>query len=168
VLLGAAGTPGSADALLWNAGGAAFVAYPLPSAPRMGEDRAAHVWDMDGDGRLDLLLTSDVPGEHVLVRNVSSDANRWVEIVLEGRTRTARQAVGVRVELTGSTGTQVREVGEATRANASVLPLHFGIGADGGVETVRVHWNSGLLTHAGDTLPSNQRHVLREPDPPSP
>jgi hypothetical protein len=165
VLLAAADAPEPADALLWNAGAGAFAVHRLLTRPAMGEDRAAHVWDMDGDGRLDLLLTSNVPGEHVLLRNVSTDANRWLEIVPTGSRPTARQAVGLRVELTGPCGTQVREVGEATLANTSVLPLHFGIGPDGAVGRVRVHWNAGAVDHAGDTLQPNRRHVLREADP---
>ncbi len=168
VLLAAADAPEATDALLWNAGEGAFAVHALPTRPGVGEDRTAHVWDMDADGRLDLLLASDVPGEHALLRNVSSNPNHWLEIVLEGSGRTARQPVGVRVEVAGPRGTQARDFGEATLANASVLPLHFGLGHDGAVGTVRVHWNSGAQDRDGATLPSNRRHVLREPHAPEP
>ena len=156
------------DTLLWNAGGNAFVAVPLPTRPGMGEARAAHVWDMDDDGLLDLLLTSDVAGEDIVLGNVSPGVNRWLDLVLRGDGPTARQAAGVRVELVGSWGTQVREVGQATLFNMSVLPLHFGLGAADAAGGIRVFWNSGSADRAADTLTANRRHVLREPDGSSP
>jgi len=168
LLSAARGGQAREDTLLWNAGGGTFVAVPLPSRSGMGEARTAHVWDMDCDGRLDLLLTSDVPGEHMLLRNASGDTNRWLNLALEGNGRTARQAVGVRVEVAGPWGTQVRELGQAALYNMRVLPLHFGTGPDSAAGRVRVYWNSGTVDAAADTLLPNRRHVLREPDVPPP
>jgi hypothetical protein len=150
------------DVLLWNAGGGTFLTRPLPSTPGLARERAAHVWDMDGDGRLDLLLTGDLEGSYVALRNVSVNDNRWLAITLEGSGPTARQPVGVRVELAGPWGRQVREVGQIVRLNMSVVPLHFGLGAAGAVDGARVHWNSGSVDLGGGTLAPDRRHVLRE------
>jgi hypothetical protein len=160
----AAPQPGAAlhDVVLWNAGGGSFLTHPLPTTPSLGSDRAAHVWDMDGDGRLDLLLTSDLEGSYVVLRNVSANGNRWLAIALEGDGPTARYPVGVRIELEGAWGRQVREVGQIVRLNMSVVPLHFGLGAAGTVDAVRVHWRSGSVDLAGSTLAPDRRHVLQE------
>jgi hypothetical protein len=104
--------------------------------------------DLDDDGDLDLLLLhgrEDFPDRHgltVLYENTTS--LRGLTLALSTRTG-APHGLGARVELHTNAGVQTREVrSEMHYWSASVLPLHFGVGADPGPYRAVVTWPNGV------------------------
>jgi hypothetical protein len=69
--------------------------------------------------------------------------NHWFNVRLTG-VDSNRSAVGARVEITGSWGTQIREVraGESYGITNS-LTRHFGLGTADSIDTLTVRWPSG-------------------------
>lgn len=132
-----------------NAGGADFpeVAWLLGIA--VPEDcRNLVAEDLDGDGRLDLILTTSAgwPARKqrlMVYHNELAATGHWIGFRLDGH---GRSPVGARVELVDSVGRQTRWVlaGDSFRSQSSGR-VHFGLGAAQPVSAV-VHWPGGGQT----------------------
>ena len=124
--------------------GAAF------ASPRVG--RGAAYADINNDGRLDLLLSTNA-GPVFLFRNelVSKEAqgtaaaNRSLRIKLVG-TKSNRDGIGAVVKLTagGETQTEMLRSG-SSYLSASELVLTFGLGQHDKADSIEVRWPSGQL-----------------------
>ena len=119
--------------------GAAF------DAPRVG--RAAAYADINNDGRLDLLLSTNA-GPAYLFRNDAQGAaasNHSLRIKLTG-TKSSRDGIGTKVKLTagGETQTEMLRSGSSYLA-ASELVLTFGLGQNEKADSVEIHWPSGQV-----------------------
>jgi enediyne biosynthesis protein E4 len=130
--------------------GAAF------AAPRVG--RGAAYADINNDGRLDLLLSTN-GGPVYLFRNeaTSAAANTSLRIKLVG-TKSNRDGIGAVVRLTtsGDTQTQMLRSG-SSYLSASELVLTFGLAQHDHADTLEIRWPSGLTDHlqnisAGQTI----------------
>ena len=122
-----------------------FRLHPDPgdlAQPRVG--RGATYADIDGDGDLDILITSN-GGRPTLLRNDQKLGNHWLRLKLIG-TQANRDAIGARVELSTGGIVQQRQV-MPTRSYLSQveLPLTFGLGNAGRVDSLRIHWPGGKL-----------------------
>ena len=106
--------------------------------------RGAALVDLDGDGRLDLVVVNRRAPLR-LYRNVSEDVGRWLGVALRapgGNT----QAVGARVEVQTEDALQWQEVAVGGgHAGGQAVPLHFGLGA-ADVALIRVLWPDGAET----------------------
>ncbi|MGQ9592408.1 MAG: CRTAC1 family protein, partial [Planctomycetota bacterium] len=106
--------------------------------------RGSGVSDLDGDGRLDIVVLNarSLP---TLLRNETRNDNRWIEVALRG-TKSNRQGVGARVRLKAGGRIQVAEA-HAGRSYQSHYGgrLHFGLGANSTVERLEVRWPSGVV-----------------------
>jgi hypothetical protein len=107
--------------------------------------RSSVVFDLDGDGDLDV-VTNELNGPpQVLISDLAERRPvRFVEVALRG-TRSNRDGLGARVTLVTSLGSQVRSHdGKSGYLSQSRLPLYFGLGD--GEEPVRleVAWPSGV------------------------
>ena len=115
------------------------------ASPRVG--RGAAYADIDNDGRLDLLLSTN-GGPVYLFRNESPDAaasNRSVRIKLTG-TKSNRDGIGANVRLTagGETQTQMLRSG-SSYLSASELVLTFGLARNEKADTVEIRWPDGQI-----------------------
>ena len=135
----------------------------LDAAPAR-RHRGAAVGDLDGDGRLDLVVTA-LGARAEIWRNGSAGRNRWLAINLEG-TESNRDGIGAVVRLTAKGGNQFNTAtSSAGYASSSAGPVHFGIGDASVVESVTVYWPSGTVQTIQNIQPNQVLRVAEETDP---
>lgn len=127
------------------------------ASPRVG--RGAAYADINNDGRLDLLLSTN-GGPVYVFRNEAQGAdasNRSVRLKLIG-TKSNRDGIGSVVKLTAGSETQTKMLHSGSSyLSASELVLTFGLGRYDKAESIEIHWPSGQLDRlsavpAGGTL----------------
>jgi len=117
--------------------------------------RGAAYADIDNDGDLDLLMTTNA-GPAVLYRN-DGGTNQGLRIKLIG-TRSNRDGIGAVVRVTSGSDKQwLMMKGGGSYLSANELVLTFGLGANAKATSVEVTWPSGLVdkfsnVDAGQTI----------------
>lgn len=128
-----------------NTGGGTFrdaTALTGPDFVRPRVGRGLACGDFDGDGDLDVLMTTN-NGPAVLFRNDVPAGHRSVRIQLIG-TRSNRDGIGARVRATAGGVTQSRLVRSGSSyLSQSELPVTFGVGRRDRVDRLVVDWPSG-------------------------
>ncbi|MCU1327354.1 MAG: ASPIC/UnbV domain protein [Bryobacterales bacterium] len=111
------------------------------ATPRVG--RGLAYGDFDGDGDVDLLLTTN-NGPAYLYRNDVKPGNKSLRFRLRG-TKSNRDAIGAVIRLTTPDGVQSRMVKTGSSyISQSELALTFGIGRRDRADRVQVDWPSGV------------------------
>jgi len=131
-----------ANLLLRNRGDGTFAGV---SMGRAALHRGAAFGDIDGDGRVDVVVTRI--GEAPLVlRNTMGAGRHWLGVRLRG-TKSNRDGIGAMVKVTDGKGrTQWNRVTTAVGyASASEPVAHFGLGEETAVQEVEVRWPSGVV-----------------------
>ncbi len=110
--------------------------------------RGAACADLDDDGDLDVLLTTN-GGPAVLLRQAGKPRNNWLRLNLEGR-QGNRSAIGatVRVRAGGRTQTRMVRSGSSYLSQGDLRPT-FGLGTLSRVEDIEVRWPNGTVESFG-------------------
>jgi len=123
--------------------------------------RGACFADYDNDGKVDAFLVNlGAPAQ--LFHNVSTNTGHWLTIKLKG-TRSNRDGIGSRLELTAGGRTQVAvRVAGSSYLSQDDGRLHFGLGPGTKVEKLLVHWPSGQV-QVLENLPVDRILTVEEP-----
>jgi hypothetical protein len=104
--------------------------------------RGACFADYLNNGKMDAFVVN-LGGRGMLLRNVSQNNNHWLTIALQG-TKSNRDGIGARLELTAGGRTQMAErVAGSGYLSQDDGRVHFGIGAATRVDKLIIHWPSG-------------------------
>jgi hypothetical protein len=170
--------------LFWNAGKESKLCFFEVGEADAGPDlfkplvgRGCAYADIDGDGYLDVVLTSN--GEPArLLHNDGPDPNKggkrnnWIRLTLEGDgIRSNKSAIGARVtlQITDSEGKKVEQHRQVASARGylsqSELTLTFGLGQNQKVDQVTIQWpgkNGNKQIINGNDLAINKTHTIRQ------
>ena len=110
--------------------------------------RGMAVGDLFNDGKIDAVINV-MDGHPVLLRNVDSNRNHWIELKLIGSGKTPRDATGTVVYLTAGGVKQRGDVisGGSYLSNNDTR-LHFGLGTAAKIDDIEIHWPDGKVERA--------------------
>jgi hypothetical protein len=122
--------------------------------------RGAAFADYDGDGDLDVIITTN-HGRPVLLRNDGGNRNHWLAIHLTG-TKSNRQGLGAKLSLQAGGKRTYREYGVGTSyLSQSTREAWFGLGQAERAESLTVTWPSGTRQEFSN-LPVNRVLTITE------
>jgi enediyne biosynthesis protein E4 len=125
--------------------------------------RSSVIFDVDGDGDLDIVTNEFNAAPMVLMSNLSVKTNvHYVALKLIGTTSN-RDGLGAVVKVTagGVTQTKVYD-GDSGYLSHSLYPLYFGLGASEKVDSIEVAWPSGKKQTVATPIKVNGTIELRE------
>ena len=123
------------------------VSGPAFKQPWVGRGMA--VGDLDNDGRVDAVVSTNGGAAHIL-HNETVTANHWLTITLVGH-KSNRDGIGAEISVTGSKFKQLVTVSTAAGYLSSKdKRAHFGMGADAVAKLVEIRWPSGKVQKLQD------------------
>ena len=125
--------------------------------------RSSVIFDVDGDGDLDIVTNEFGTSPMVLVSNLSEKTRvRFLAVRLAG-TASNRSALGAVVKVTAGNATYTKVMdGNSGYLSHSVYPLYFGLGAAGSIDSVEVTWPSGKKQAVAQPIAINSTIDVRE------
>ena len=132
--------------LLRNEQGKRFVDVSAASGGVFQEKWAARglaIGDIDNDGKLDAVVTSNDGPAYVLL-NQTKSSNHWVILNLVG-VKSNRDAIGAEVRVSTSEGDRFATVTTGSSyQSSSDKRLHFGLGSADSIRQIEIRWPSGI------------------------
>jgi len=126
--------------------------------------RGLAVGDIDNDGRLDAVVTTNDGPVHLLHNN-SGNTNHWLLLKLVGH-RSNRDGIGAEVTLTAASGSQYATVSTASSyLSSSDKRVHFGLGKEKVAQKIEIRWPSGIRQTLKD-IAADQILEVNEPTTP--
>lgn len=153
------------DQLFHNEGpGKSFAETTAAGGPDLlvpGVGRGVAFGDLNNDGRMDIVVT-DNNGPARLLLNQADRRSHWLEVRLEG-VKSNRMGLGAKVGIVrkGQNPVWRRCHTDGSYCSAGDSRVHFGLGADPGLEAVLVQWPDGMQERWAN-IPSDRRITLRE------
>ena len=122
--------------------------------------RAAAFGDYDNDGDIDIFLNNS--NQHAtLLRNEGGNSNHWLTIQPIG-TQSNTSGIGTKIVVKAGNLSLTKEVRSgASYLSQSDLRVHFGLGKNSVVESLEIHWQSGL-TERFSNVKSDQILRIKE------
>ncbi len=105
--------------------------------------RGMAIGDIDNDGRIDAVVTTNDGPIHVL-HNETRTSNHWLILHLVGH-KSNRDAIGAQVKMQTLKGAQFATVTTASSyLSSSDKRVHFGLGPESSVQSLEIRWPSGI------------------------
>ena len=155
------------NSLFENQGNGMFADVSKKAGPGLAIEevsRGAITADYDGDGDLDIFVMN-LNSTPNLLRNDGGNQNNYIFIKTVG-TRSNRDGVGTRVEVTAEGRRQAAEVRSGSSfVSHSDMRVHFGLGQAERIKSIVLRWPSGEVQRLEDVA-ENQVLTVVEPESP--
>jgi hypothetical protein len=123
--------------------------------------RGMAIGDLDNDGRLDAVVTTN-DGPLYVLHNETVSSNHWLLLKLVGH-KSNRDAIGAEVKLVTQAGPQYQTVSTASSyLSSSDKRVHFGLGAETSAQIIEIRWPSGIRQTLKN-VPADQILQVDEP-----
>lgn len=123
--------------------------------------RGMAIGDLDNDGRLDAVVTTN-DGPAYVLHNETVSGNHWLLLKLVGH-KSNRDAIGAGVKLITASGEQFATVTTASGyLSSSDKRVHFGLGKEQIVKFIEIRWPSGNVQTLRN-IPTDQILQIDEP-----
>jgi tetratricopeptide (TPR) repeat protein len=135
--------------------------FQIAMLPGEALHRGCAFGDIDGDGRMDVVVTrlNEAP---LVLRNVTEGSGNWIRFRLRG-SRSNRDGIGALVEIETDAGKQWNRGTTCVGYGGSSEPsVHFGLGSASRVSKACIRWPSGAVQVLAD-LEGRRQHEIKEP-----
>jgi hypothetical protein len=125
--------------------------------------RGLAIGDLDNDGRLDAVVTTN-DGPAYVLHNEIATLNHWLLLKLAGR-KSNRDAIGAQIKIVTGDGPQYAMVTTAgSYLSSGDKRVHFGLGKQTQVSRIEIRWPSGITQTLKD-IRADQILQIDEPAP---